>query len=137
METVLTDEIECGCGVCRPCRVAMKEYDKLLGDDYLTLTYKAGTINLDGPKKESRPTASFMVGTFASQAEKRAARDKARREERFAERVMVDGNLVHPEAKHGTIGGYTNFGCRCEPCRGRMSELKKKSRERNKSNAVA
>lgn len=36
---------------------------------------------------------------------------------RVAERVRApDGRLVHPAARHGTAGGYSNYGCRCAPC---------------------
>ena len=35
---------------------------------------------------------------------------------RKAKRTKVDGRLVHPDAPHGTDGGYCNYGCRCEGC---------------------
>lgn len=40
-----------------------------------------------------------------------------RRERRRSERRLVDGCLVHPEAKHGTSLGYREFGCECSPCK--------------------
>lgn len=41
---------------------------------------------------------------------------REQRNRRSAERVLVDGRLVHPNARHGHRGSYTNFMCRCEPC---------------------
>jgi hypothetical protein len=40
--------------------------------------------------------------------------DKHRR--RRAERVMVEGKLVHLRAPHGRPTGYSNYGCRCGEC---------------------
>lgn len=39
-----------------------------------------------------------------------------RRAERGAERVLVEGRLVHPRATHGCASSYVNWGCRCVPC---------------------
>lgn len=39
-----------------------------------------------------------------------------RRERRAADRVIVDGLLVHPDAPHGTNTGYTEYRCQCGPC---------------------
>lgn len=37
---------------------------------------------------------------------------------RMSERVMRDGRPFHPTAhKHGTAGIFSNWGCRCVPCR--------------------
>lgn len=35
---------------------------------------------------------------------------------RSAERVAVDGRMVHPDAPHGTGNGYSAYRCRCELC---------------------
>ncbi|MFI7524535.1 hypothetical protein [Nocardia salmonicida] len=35
---------------------------------------------------------------------------------RYAERVEIDGRLVHPHAEHGTASAYSVYGCRCEEC---------------------
>jgi hypothetical protein len=35
---------------------------------------------------------------------------------RMADRVEVNGRLVHPTAPHGTANAYGNYGCRCWPC---------------------
>lgn len=37
---------------------------------------------------------------------------------RMAERVLIDGRLVHPDASHGTSAGYDHWWCRCVPCCG-------------------
>jgi hypothetical protein len=42
---------------------------------------------------------------------------KGLRARRLAERVLVDGHLVHPDAKHGTPAGVKHYGCNCGPCR--------------------
>lgn len=39
-----------------------------------------------------------------------------RKENRLAERVDVNGVMIHPRATHGTANGYRNYGCRCDPC---------------------
>jgi len=38
------------------------------------------------------------------------------RAKRMAERVLVNGRLVHPKPKHGTTNGYFHYGCRCVDC---------------------
>lgn len=43
----------------------------------------------------------------------RARNRKARRR---AERVLVNGRLIHPRATHGVRTSYTNWACRCVPC---------------------
>lgn len=35
---------------------------------------------------------------------------------RLAERVLIDGRMVHPRAPHGKKTGYVHWGCRCDPC---------------------
>lgn len=35
---------------------------------------------------------------------------------RYAERVEVDGYLVHPSAAHGQLRAYTAYGCRGPLC---------------------
>lgn len=35
---------------------------------------------------------------------------------RRAERRLGREDLIHPDAPHGTPGGYSNWGCRCEDC---------------------
>lgn len=42
---------------------------------------------------------------------------RAQRWEHMAERVLVDGHLIHPSAPHGTRNGYGFYGCRCSSCR--------------------
>jgi hypothetical protein len=39
-----------------------------------------------------------------------------RRRQRYGQRQVVDGRLVHPDAPHGTPGSYQNWGCRCLDC---------------------
>ena len=39
------------------------------------------------------------------------------RQLRHQGRYMRDGHWYHPDAPHGTRGGYSNYGCRCLECR--------------------
>lgn len=32
------------------------------------------------------------------------------------ERIEVDGRMIHPLAKHGTLNGYQYYKCRCRAC---------------------
>ncbi|BCF84563.1 MULTISPECIES: hypothetical protein [Rhodococcus erythropolis group] len=48
---------------------------------------------------------------------------------RMAERVLIEGRLVHPRANHGTLSAYNNFGCRCLDCSARELERKKRARQ--------
>jgi hypothetical protein len=38
------------------------------------------------------------------------------RKARYAERVMIDGTLVHPTSPHGTAHSYISYGCRGPMC---------------------
>ena len=51
-------------------------------------------------------------GCYAKRSRENAARSKERR----AGRKLIDGRIVHPDAPHGKISGYINWGCHCEPC---------------------
>jgi hypothetical protein len=46
-----------------------------------------------------------------------AAYQRSYKAHKLAERVLVDGFLMHPRAPHGTSGGHSNWGCSCAPCR--------------------
>lgn len=35
---------------------------------------------------------------------------------RYAERVLMSGRLVHPDAAHGQLRSYTSYGCRGSLC---------------------
>lgn len=50
------------------------------------------------------------------QAFKGISEKALRREQRRAQRVMVDGRLIHQDAPHGTDFAYTDYGCHCKPC---------------------
>lgn len=50
------------------------------------------------------------------------------RERRLAERVLVDGFLVHPRAPHGEEGAYQGYGCRCVECRAAHAAYRKENR---------
>ena len=48
--------------------------------------------------------------------EDQSRRIAVHREARRAERIEIEGRLVHPAATHGRDASYTNYYCRCEPC---------------------
>lgn len=45
-----------------------------------------------------------------------AAKMRSLRQARHAERINVNGRLIHPNATHGTTTGYVYYGCQCEAC---------------------
>lgn len=101
----------------------MKEYDKILGDDYVTLKYKATTM---GPPREA-PT----------EYKSRAQKDRERKDARRAERVWVDaadhpdkGYWFHDQANHGTWTGYSSYYCRCPDCFKFMSDFNKERKKK-------
>jgi hypothetical protein len=47
---------------------------------------------------------------------------------RYAERVLVDGRLVHPRCVHGKEKSYQGFGCRCIPCTAAHAAYRRQSR---------
>lgn len=55
------------------------------------------------------------------------------RAETFARRVTVDGRLFHPDAPHGTHGGYCNYGCRCKDCTTAQREAVADAKARRRS----
>ena len=57
--------------------------------------------------------------------------------QRRLERVQVDGAWYHPRAPHGTLDGYTNWGCRCAPCRQAMRDYQQDYRARRTESAPA
>jgi hypothetical protein len=61
-------------------------------------------------------------------AEERRDKSNADRHRRFAQRVLIDGRLVHPYAgQHGTNSTYVGSGCRCVPCCEAHSAARRKS----------
>lgn len=46
---------------------------------------------------------------------------------RHAERVLVDGRLVHPDCVHGEDASYRHYGCRCVPCSEAHTVARRKS----------
>lgn len=59
------------------------------------------------------------------------------KQRRMAERVLVDGRWVHPDAPHGTSSGYDHWWCRCMPCSGaravRAAEQRRRAAERKEA----
>lgn len=80
---------------------------------------------LDGRWRPARPS------TEASLAE------RDRRERRRAERVMVDGRLVHPDAPHGEPRAQKNWSCQCLPCTDANARLVREQRARARARRSA
>lgn len=52
----------------------------------------------------------------ASELSESSRRNRAWQHARYAERVLVNGNMVHPDAPHGQLRSYTIYGCRGPLC---------------------
>lgn len=65
------------------------------------------------------------------------SRQQQVRNERRAERILVDGRLIHPRAKHGTASSYAHFGCQCKPCTAANAEHQLAYSERKKAQRAA
>ncbi|EOM77279.1 hypothetical protein Rrhod_1341 [Rhodococcus rhodnii LMG 5362] len=76
---------------------------------------------LDFAVPSQRRRAAELVG--GTPPDSRAQASFTRRQLRRAERVEIDGKMVHPQADHGTIHGYKTYECRCTPCSDANSRL--------------
>jgi len=56
------------------------------------------------------------------------AQAKELKAKRLAERVLIDGRLVHPRCVHGEEKSYQGFGCRCVPCTDAHAAFRRESR---------
>lgn len=65
------------------------------------------------------------------------SRQKEVRDARRKERILVDGRLIHPRAKHGTASAYAHFGCQCKPCNAANAEHQQAYSERKKAQRAA
>lgn len=64
-------------------------------------------------------------------ANARSLMETSRRESRRAERIMVEGRWVHPDAPHGEPSSYKNWCCRCVPC-GEAHRVEQRARRARK-----
>ena len=53
----------------------------------------------------------------------------------YDERVRRRGRWVHLRAPHGTITGYSTYGCRCLPCTAALTEYRREQRARARARA--
>lgn len=61
------------------------------------------------------------------------------RARRFAKRVLIEGRLVAahlPHKSHGTVGAYTNHGCRCDTCTSAMLDHLEQRTQAKKSKSA-
>jgi hypothetical protein len=131
----------CVCSECRACRNSLKELgvhhhrgEIMLDENYKPIGYvdpKKVTPRAEAMlEKEARAKALAAARQQRKRDREREAANKPKRDpnapkrtqkewraELAAERVMVDGKMVHPNAPHGTITGYSSYSCRCQPCR--------------------
>lgn len=108
---------ECFCGTCSPCRRATRAMDKEMGIS--TNWIKSTGVGVF----DAAPAASGKPRMSADEKKKRAndrnkEHKKRMREERYAQRIMVDGYLFHPhpDVNHGTMYAYDVWGCKCDKC---------------------
>ena len=59
-------------------------------------------------------------------------RTQQRQEHRKARFINAEGDLEHPNAKHGTLNAYQHWGCRCRACRAATSRLHSERNEKIK-----
>jgi hypothetical protein len=74
-------------------------------------SYEISKVTSLSPAEVNKVLAKYCP-SFTLEEEQRP--DRYRR--RMAERVLVDGCLVHPKAPHGKKSGYVHWACRCTPC---------------------
>jgi len=124
----------------------------LLNVDDPVLRYKASRLVIDEVKTGIRHAAhsavqqmraqgmpAMQVGAelgISHQSVSRLSHDAPDITTRRAERVEIDGRLVHPDAPHGTSPGYSAWACRCRPCTAAHTKANMASRERRKEQAT-
>lgn len=82
------------------------------------------------PVMATQPDAVAWTGVAQTSSAQRRAR-------RLAERIEVDGRLIHEDAPHGTNLAYTEFGCRCEPCTGAHAAKLRSDRDKKRMEVAA
>jgi hypothetical protein len=134
---------ECLCGACRSCRLALKELDPPIS--FTTPEKKPPPVkktteasrswhNLTVPAfiREGRPAPKKPPQPRHKNPDgiSRAEMNKLARQRRLAERRPgPDGRPVHPRATHGTVAGYSTYGCYCRPCTDAYWAKKKEARK--------
>ena len=156
----------CVCSECPACRKSLKELGVFhhRGEIMLDENYKP--INDRAPMVKEDPIDKLLAKQEREKALAAARKERQREREKLAaapkptkvkppraakghrrtqaewrkhyaaQRVMVDGKMVHPDAPHGTITGYSSYSCRCpkcsaentKSCAARKARLKEKER---------
>lgn len=71
---------------------------------------------LEDIREENRYRLELLRAEKLKEREEIRKRNLKYRNKHYAERILIDGKLVHPNAPHGTLGGYNYWGCKCEKC---------------------
>lgn len=58
-----------------------------------------------------------------------------KRSEKQAQRILMDGRPFHPHAPHGTVNGYSYYGCGCAECTAAQSFANRRYRRNRRAAA--
>lgn len=113
---------------CDECRATVRDYLANFRREKVAL---GGTVNGRFVVPPAPHGKSSGYGSWGCRCElcsefhratMRSNTQKQHRLNRLAERVSVDGVLIHPNAQHGTGTGNKYYGCQCEACFGASAE---------------
>lgn len=104
-----------GRGLCRRC-YARHTYRGTL-DNFPTMRERTDELTAHGqvptvPRRVSRKSSSR-----SSLSPAKLAANTLYRHTRYAERVLLNGVLIHPGDRHGCLTKYNVYGCRGAMCR--------------------
>lgn len=144
---------DCYCGVCSTCRAEMRLMDRpasvapgnlhpfaqkiLRGESLTDSTDKPTPASARPVKKKTirrtRKGTGYVQHLTVEEDKARLAANKRRsRDNLLAERIEIDGKMIHPRAPHGTVKGCRYYCCCCQPCNDAFQAFK---RERRKGSA--
>lgn len=95
----------------------------------LEISWQTATDILSGRRKRAKTELAPL-----SRQDKNE-RYRALVQKRRAERVLIDGRLVHPSCEHGKNSSYTGYGCQCTPCSEAHTVARRESYARKKAAA--
>lgn len=80
-----------------------------------------------------RCSSNHECGIERGATGRRSCRECIRLENTVSRARRFQDGLPANDPRHGTPNGYTNYGCRCEPCRAAGSEANKRRRKRREA----